>query len=211
MMMVVETTICLNRDRRLLYRQGAATVRLSHVAGGDRGGNPLALARTAVGVARLKLFLLALQNESLSSLRKSRLQYLQRCEELEKARQLSARAEDELQSAAPANPGSASKQLEKRRRSCEEAQAKVGNGLPAGVGVPAVPVTSSSSSSPLAQVQETEAWYKACIGDANFRRQELEKVRARIVSHIRKLIYQGDEVLTRVRLGRLRLSKRSGC
>ncbi|KFO90427.1 GEM-interacting protein, partial [Buceros rhinoceros silvestris] len=45
-----------------------------------------------------------------------------------------------------------------------------------------------------------EAWYKACIGDANFRRQELEKVRARIVSHIRKLVYQGDEVLTRVTL-----------
>ncbi|XP_010135585.1 PREDICTED: GEM-interacting protein, partial [Buceros rhinoceros silvestris] len=43
-------------------------------------------------------------------------------------------------------------------------------------------------------------WYKACIGDANFRRQELEKVRARIVSHIRKLVYQGDEVLTRVTL-----------
>lgn len=46
------------------------------------------------------------------------------------------------------------------------------------------------------QVQETEALYKMCINDANFRRQELEKVRARIVSHIRKLIYQGDEVLT---------------
>nr|XP_047910884.1 GEM-interacting protein isoform X1 [Anser cygnoides] len=112
-------------------------------------------------------------NESLSSLRKSRLQYAQRCEELEKAKYLSAKAEDEYQSAAVVNPGSASKQLEKRRRSCEEAQAKV---------------------------QETEALYKTCINDANFRRQELEKVRARIVSHIRKLIYQGDEVLTWVTL-----------
>ncbi|NWX02357.1 GMIP protein, partial [Caloenas nicobarica] len=112
-------------------------------------------------------------NESLSSLRKSRLQYAQRREELEKAKLLSAKAEDEHQSAAGANPGSANKQLEKRRRSCEEAQAKV---------------------------QEAEALYKACIGDANFRRQELEKVRARIVSHIRKLIYQGDEVLTWVTL-----------
>lgn len=115
-----------NQDRRSLYRQSAATTRPSHVASGDRGGNPPAPARTAAGAAGLKLFLLPLQNESLSSLRKSRLQYLQRCEELEKARQLSARAEDEFQSAAPANPGSASKQLEKRRRSCEEAQAKVG-------------------------------------------------------------------------------------
>uniref|UniRef100_A0A8B9ZRW7 GEM interacting protein n=1 Tax=Anas zonorhyncha TaxID=75864 RepID=A0A8B9ZRW7_9AVES len=112
-------------------------------------------------------------NESLSSLRKSRLQYAQRCEELEKAKYLSAKAEDEYQSAAVVNPSSASKQLEKRRRSCEEAQAKV---------------------------QETEALYKMCINDANFRRQELEKVRARIVSHIRKLIYQGDEVLTWVTL-----------
>ncbi|NXF39745.1 GMIP protein, partial [Nyctibius bracteatus] len=112
-------------------------------------------------------------NESLSSLRKSRLQYVQRCEELEKAKLLSAKAEDEYQSAAVASPGSANKQLEKRRRSCEEAQAKV---------------------------QEAEALYKTCIGDANFRRQELEKVRARIVSHIRKLIYQGDEVLTWVTL-----------
>ncbi|KFU86625.1 GEM-interacting protein, partial [Chaetura pelagica] len=113
------------------------------------------------------------QNESLSSLRKSRLQYVQRCEELEKAKQLSAKAEDELQNVATTNPSSANKQLEKRRRSCEEAQAKV---------------------------QETEALYKTCINDANFRRQELEKVRARIVSHVRKLIYQGDEVLTWVTL-----------
>ncbi|NXY78519.1 GMIP protein, partial [Glareola pratincola] len=113
------------------------------------------------------------QNESLSSLRKSRLQYLQRCEELEKAKHLSAKAEDEYQSTVTTNPGSANKQLEKRRRSCEEAQAKV---------------------------QEAEALYKTCISDANFRRQELEKVRARIVSHIRKLIYQGDEVLTWVTL-----------
>ncbi|KFO70249.1 GEM-interacting protein, partial [Cuculus canorus] len=113
------------------------------------------------------------QNESLSSLRKSRLQYIQRCEELEKAKHLSAKAEDEYQSMAITNPGSANKQLEKRRRSCEEAQAKA---------------------------QEAEALYKMCINDANFRRQELEKVRARIVSHIRKLIYQGDEVLTWVTL-----------
>ncbi|XP_010126851.1 PREDICTED: GEM-interacting protein [Chlamydotis macqueenii] len=112
-------------------------------------------------------------NESLSSLRKSRQQYVQRCEELEKAKQLSAKAEDEYQSVAITNPGSANKLLEKRRRSCEEAQAKV---------------------------QETEALYKTCINDANFRQQELEKVRARIISHIRKLIYQGDEVLMWVTL-----------
>lgn len=112
-------------------------------------------------------------NESLSLLRKARLQYIQRCEEMEKAKQLSAKAEDEYQNSAIISPSSAIKHLEKRRRSCEEAQAKV---------------------------QEAEALYRMCIGDANFRRQELEKVRARIVSHIRKLIYQGDEVLTWVTL-----------
>ncbi|XP_039369836.1 GEM-interacting protein isoform X2 [Mauremys reevesii] len=119
-------------------------------------------------------------NDSLSSLRKSRLHYIQRCEELEKAKLLSAKAEDEYQSIAATHPGSANKQLEKRRRSREEAQVKV---------------------------QETEVSYKMCISDANSRRQELEKVRERIVSHIRKLIYQGDEVLTRVTLRMFKLQQ----
>uniref|UniRef100_A0A8C0J936 GEM interacting protein n=1 Tax=Chelonoidis abingdonii TaxID=106734 RepID=A0A8C0J936_CHEAB len=119
-------------------------------------------------------------NDSLSSLRKSRLHYIQRCEELEKAKLLSAKAEDEYQSIAATHPGSANKQLEKRRRSREEAQVKV---------------------------QEAEVSYKMCISDANSRRQELEKVRERIVSHIRKLIYQGDEVLTRVTLRMFKLQQ----
>ncbi|XP_074836480.1 GEM-interacting protein [Carettochelys insculpta] len=119
-------------------------------------------------------------NDSLSSLRKSRLHYIQRCEELEKAKVLSAKAEEEYQSLAATHPGSANKQLEKRRRSQEEAQVKV---------------------------QETEISYKMCISDANSRRQELEKVRERIVSHIRKLIYQGDEVLTRVTLRMFKLQQ----
>ncbi|NXH17064.1 GMIP protein, partial [Bucco capensis] len=126
-------------------------------------------------------------NDSLASLRKSRLQYLQRCEELDKAKLLSTKAEDELQSITSSTsssssssssiPGSANKQLEKRRRSCEEAQAKV---------------------------QEAEACYKGCIKEANLRQQELEKVRGRIVVHVRKLICQGDEVLTRVTLRMLK-------
>ncbi|XP_061871411.1 GEM-interacting protein isoform X2 [Colius striatus] len=92
-------------------------------------------------------------HESLSSLRKSRLQYTQRCEELDRAKQLSAKAEDEYQSSASTNPGSASRQLERRRRSCEDAQAKV---------------------------QEAEAQYRTCISDANLRRHELEKVTLRM-------------------------------
>ncbi|XP_062487061.1 GEM-interacting protein [Pezoporus occidentalis] len=109
-------------------------------------------------------------SEALGSLRKARLQYCQRREELGKAKLLSARAEDEHPQG---TAGAGSRHLEKRRRSCEEAQAKV---------------------------QEAEASYKASITEANIRRQELERVRARIVSHIRKLVFQGDEVLTWVTL-----------
>ncbi|XP_034957635.1 GEM-interacting protein isoform X2 [Zootoca vivipara] len=108
-------------------------------------------------------------NDSRSSMQKSRLHYLQRCEDLEKAKVLSARAEEEWQNTA----GSGTKQLEKRRRCRDELQSKV---------------------------QELEVVYRSCVYDANIHRQELEKVRERIVSHIRKLVYQGDEVLRRVTL-----------
>ncbi|XP_045155195.1 GEM-interacting protein [Echinops telfairi] len=72
-----------------------------------------------------------------------------------------------------ASPGP-SKQQERRRRSREEAQAKV---------------------------QEAEALYQACIREANVRQQDLEATKHRIVSHVRKLVLQGDEVLKRVTLG----------
>ncbi|XP_062975368.1 GEM-interacting protein [Elgaria multicarinata webbii] len=113
-------------------------------------------------------------NDSLSSMRKSRIHYLQRCEDLEKAKVLSAKAEEEFQAVA----GSGNKQLEKRRRYRDETQLKV---------------------------QESEITYKGCVSDANNRRQELEKVRERIISHVRKLMYQGDEVLTRVTLRMFKL------
>ncbi|XP_053149159.1 GEM-interacting protein [Hemicordylus capensis] len=115
-------------------------------------------------------------NDSLSSMRKSRLHYLQRCEDLEKAKVLSAKAEEEFQSTA----GSGNKQLEKRRRYRDELQVKV---------------------------QESEIIYRTCVFDANSHRQELEKVRERIVSHIRKLVFQGDEVLTRVTLRMFKLQR----
>ncbi|KAB0357025.1 hypothetical protein FD754_001181 [Muntiacus muntjak] len=66
------------------------------------------------------------------------------------------------------------KQQERRRRSREEAQAKA---------------------------QEAEALYQACVREANARQQELEAAKQRIVSHVRKLVLQGDEVLRRVTLG----------
>nr|XP_014338685.1 PREDICTED: GEM-interacting protein isoform X4 [Bos mutus] len=72
-----------------------------------------------------------------------------------------------------ASPGP-NKQQERRRRSREEAQAKA---------------------------QEAEALYQACVREANARQQELEAAKQRIVSHVRKLVLQGDEVLRRVTLG----------
>ncbi|KAM5237961.1 GEM-interacting protein [Ctenodactylus gundi] len=66
------------------------------------------------------------------------------------------------------------KQQERRRRSREEAHAKA---------------------------QEAEALYQACVREANSRQQDLEATKQRIVSHVRKLVLQGDEVLRRVTLG----------
>lgn len=51
----------------------------------------------------------------------------------------------------------------------------------------------------LLQAQEAEALYQACIREANSRQQDLEATKQRIVSHIRKLVLQGDEVMRRVR------------
>lgn len=42
--------------------------------------------------------------------------------------------------------------------------------------------------------------YQACIREANAKQQDLEATKQRIVSHIRKLVLQGDEVMRRVRL-----------
>ncbi|KAM4676221.1 GEM-interacting protein isoform 2-T2 [Discoglossus pictus] len=113
--------------------------------------------------------------DTLSSLRKARSQYIQRCEDLEKAKQLSAKIEEEQSTGS--HPGSASKQLEKRKRYREEAHSKA---------------------------QEAEATYRCCVVEANARSQQQEKVRERIVSHVRKLIHQGDQVLKEVTLNLLR-------
>ncbi|KAM3844043.1 GEM-interacting protein isoform 2-T2 [Vipera latastei] len=113
-------------------------------------------------------------NDSLSSMRKARLHYLQRCEDLEKAKVQSAKAEEEFQ----AITSSGNKQLEKRRRYRDEVQLKV---------------------------QESEVAYRSCVSEANNRRLELKKVRERIISHIRKLMYQGDEMLMRVSLRMFKL------
>ncbi|XP_073478608.1 GEM-interacting protein isoform X2 [Aquarana catesbeiana] len=119
--------------------------------------------------------------DTLSSLRKARQQYIQRCEDLEKAKQLSAKIEEEQNMGG--HPGSANKLVEKRRRSREEAQTKA---------------------------QEAEVLYRSCVGEANARSEQQEKVRQRIISHIRKLINQGDQVLKEVTQNLMHL-KRTQC
>ncbi|KAG9488697.1 hypothetical protein GDO78_004955, partial [Eleutherodactylus coqui] len=120
-------------------------------------------------------------SDSLASLRKARQQYVQRCEDLEKAKQLSAKIEEEQSTGT--YPGSASKLLERRRKSREEAQMKA---------------------------HEAEVIYKSCVTDANARSEQQEKVRQRIISHIRKLINQGDQVMKEVTQNLMRM-KRSQC
>uniref|UniRef100_A0A2K5WRR3 GEM interacting protein n=1 Tax=Macaca fascicularis TaxID=9541 RepID=A0A2K5WRR3_MACFA len=52
-----------------------------------------------------------------------------------------------------------------------------------------------------AKALEAETLYQACVREANARQQDLEIAKQRIVSHVRKLVFQGDEVLRRVTLG----------
>lgn len=57
-----------------------------------------------------------MQNDAVVALKRARQQYLQRCEELEKAKAMTAKGVDEL---------SGTKTLDKRRKSQDEAQSKV--------------------------------------------------------------------------------------
>ncbi|XP_006871812.1 PREDICTED: GEM-interacting protein [Chrysochloris asiatica] len=93
---------------------------------------------------------------------------------VQRSEDLQARSQGSPEDPTPqASPGP-SKQQERRRRSREEAQAKA---------------------------QEAEALYQTCVREANARQQDLEATKQRIVSHVRKLVLQGDEVLKRVTMG----------
>ncbi|XP_047427072.1 GEM-interacting protein [Mugil cephalus] len=98
-------------------------------------------------------------NESVTAFKKARQQYYQRCDELEKAKAISAKVVDDT---------TGMKTLDKRRKSKDEAQTKV---------------------------SEAEVLYRQCVNDAKSHQGELVKVKERIISHIRKLICQGDTVL----------------
>ncbi|KAM9244784.1 GEM-interacting protein isoform 2-T2 [Dugong dugon] len=89
---------------------------------------------------------------------------------IQRSEDLQARSQGSPEDPAPQASLGPSKQQERRRRSREEAQAKA---------------------------LEAEALYQACVREANARQQDLEATKQRIVSHVRKLVLQGDEVLKR--------------
>ncbi|KAM6904515.1 GEM-interacting protein isoform 2-T2 [Xenentodon cancila] len=98
-------------------------------------------------------------NEAETAFKKARQTYIQRCDELEKAKAISVKALDDT---------AGNKTLDKRRKSKDEAQTKV---------------------------SEAELLYRQSVYDARIHQDELVKVKERIISHIRKLICQGDTVL----------------
>uniref|UniRef100_A0A8D2ZLY6 GEM interacting protein n=1 Tax=Scophthalmus maximus TaxID=52904 RepID=A0A8D2ZLY6_SCOMX len=110
-------------------------------------------------------------NEAVTAFKKARLLYFQRCDELEKAKAVKAKAVDDTVGI---------KTLDKRRKSKDEAQTKV---------------------------FEAELLYRQCASDAQIHQDELVRVKERIISHIRKLICQGDTVLKEVSHSNRRLPK----
>ncbi|XP_043955580.1 GEM-interacting protein isoform X2 [Gambusia affinis] len=101
-------------------------------------------------------------SDSITALKKAKHQYFQRCDELEKAKAISAKAVDDTVGV---------KTLDKRRKSKDEAQSKV---------------------------LEAEILYNQCVSDAKLTQDELVKSKERIITHTRKLICQGDNLLKEV-------------
>ncbi|CAK6978346.1 GEM-interacting protein [Scomber scombrus] len=98
-------------------------------------------------------------NEAVVAFKKAQHQYFQRCDELEKAKAVTAKAVDDI---------AGIKTLDKRKKSKDEAHTKM---------------------------IEAELQYRQSASDATTHREELVKVKEKIISHIRKLICQGDTVL----------------
>lgn len=146
----------------------------------------------------------------MAALKKARQQYYQRCDELEKAKAVSAKAADDT---------TGTKTLDKRRKSKDEAQTKVNvlsmhcnNMIYRNAAVVQFSIENSLCRNNrdlywfsgtqvflcLHQVMEAEFLYKNCVKDAKIHQDVLVKVKEKIISHIRKLICQGDTVLKEV-------------
>ncbi|XP_048416140.1 rho GTPase-activating protein 45-like isoform X2 [Stegostoma tigrinum] len=103
--------------------------------------------------------------EAEANLKKAKQAYMQRSEEHEKAMYLTVKAEEDQQSASSSN---ASKTLDKKRRTEEDARNKA---------------------------DEAEATYRTCIADAKTQKQELEDVKVNVLRQIQEIIKQSDQTL----------------
>ncbi|XP_072450248.1 rho GTPase-activating protein 45-like isoform X1 [Chiloscyllium punctatum] len=103
--------------------------------------------------------------EAEANLKKAKQAYMQRSEEYEKAKILTVKAEEDQQSASSSN---ASKTLDKKRRTEEDARNKA---------------------------DEAEATYRTCIADAKTQKQELEDVKVNVLRQIQEIIKQSDQTL----------------
>lgn len=161
------------------------------------------------------------QNETVAALKKARQQYLQRSEDLEKTRAVTAKAGDELTAG--------HKTLDKRRKSRDDAQSKVwysGSNWGSRKYIPlfrftffligilgllyflsscdslclslSFSLSLSHSPHPYNQVMEAEMQYRQCVCEAQDHQDKLESLKEKIIVHTRKLICQGDTVLKEV-------------
>uniref|UniRef100_A0A674IH86 Rho GTPase activating protein 45 n=1 Tax=Terrapene triunguis TaxID=2587831 RepID=A0A674IH86_9SAUR len=103
--------------------------------------------------------------EAETNLRKAKQMYMQRCEEHEKAKYVTVKAEEEQQST---SSNTTTKTLDKKRRLEEEARNKA---------------------------EESMATYRTCIADANTQKQELEDTKVNVLRQIHEVIKQSDQVM----------------
>ncbi|XP_075758768.1 rho GTPase-activating protein 45 isoform X3 [Pelodiscus sinensis] len=103
--------------------------------------------------------------EAETNLRKAKQLYMQRCEEHEKAKYVTVKAEEEQQSTSSTTT---TKTLDKKRRLEEEARNKA---------------------------DESMATYRTCIADANTQKQELEDTKVNVLRQIHEVIRQSDQTL----------------
>ncbi|CAM4700771.1 rho GTPase-activating protein 45 isoform X1 [Caretta caretta] len=103
--------------------------------------------------------------EAETNLRKAKQIYMQRCEEHEKAKYMTVKAEEEQQNT---SSNTTNKTLDKKRRLEEEARNKA---------------------------EESMATYRTCIADANTQKQELEDTKVNVLRQIHEVIKQSDQVM----------------
>ncbi|KAK2505947.1 hypothetical protein MC885_001355 [Smutsia gigantea] len=151
--------------------------------------------------------------EAVSNLRKAKQGYFQRCEDHNKAQLLVSKAEEEQAGTGPGAGGAASKTLDKRRRTEEEARNKVRAGgragFPPGCGSSLLVGPSGARQRPegwdraeptlapllLPQAEEAMATYRTCVADAKTQKQELEDTKVTALRQIQEVIRQSDQTI----------------